>query len=433
MEFNKHVVACAVAVLGFVGLVQVNDANAQVSSAPQFKYLDLSNGQRVIVPVSDSRQALQGQQIWNSAIANTATGEVRVGQTGSLPNPAGGRVPVNAIGRLSSPGVAAAVGRVAVATAKTIGPIGVGLAVYDLAKELGFTLKRESTGEMTVSQDVVDGMGSCSAMAADYTSRNSADPRGITYTALQFSPPSSCFMDVKFRTQPSSNYQQWMSLQTAPTASNVPSTIQDFSTAVAAKTTWPAASKISDVVKADTNPELQVPDSIIATGPASSPGPTSSTVDTTNNTTTNTNTTYNHTYAGDKITTIVTTTNITTNNTSGAVTKNETTTATPPTTQPTPDKPVTCAPGSKELNCADLDTPVGEIPKVTKNISYQAETMFSARSCPADVTISQALTGRPIVLSYTPTCNALATYVKPIILAIALFMAYLIILPGSKQ
>lgn len=98
----------------------------------------------------------------------------------------------------------------------------------------------------------------------------------------------------------------------------------------------------------------------------------------------------------------------------------------------TDDRPE-CEKSPNSLGCIEMDQPTGEIPKATKDVSYVAETLFGSGACPANKTIAQTLTGRPIVLSYAPTCDALSTYVKPIIIAIALFMAYLIILPGNRE
>lgn len=118
---------------------------------------------------------------------------------------------------------------------------------------------------------------------------------------------------------------------------------------------------------------------------------------------------------------------------STAVTTSPRVTATVTTTTPLDQAPDPCRDNPGRLGCMDVDVPDGAIPKITKNISYQAESMFGSAACPSDVSIAQALTGRAVVLSYTPTCNALSNYVKPIIIAIALFMAYLIILPGSRS
>lgn len=117
----------------------------------------------------------------------------------------------------------------------------------------------------------------------------------------------------------------------------------------------------------------------------------------------------------------------------GNTTKRDTTTTDNSKSNEIPPQKSECEKSPKALGCAELDIPDGEIPKSQKNVSYAAEVMFGGGSCPASKTIQQSLTGRPIVLSYAQTCDALSIYVKPIIIAIALFMAYLIILPGNRE
>ena len=119
--------------------------------------------------------------------------------------------------------------------------------------------------------------------------------------------------------------------------------------------------------------------------------------------------------------------------TSSAVTTTPRTSTTVSTIEASPAEKDDCLVNPLRIGCAYIDVPEGNIPKVNKDVSYIAETMFGAGACPADLAISQSLTGRPIALSYKPTCNALSTYVKPIVIAIALFMAYLIILPGGTK
>ena len=128
--------------------------------------------------------------------------------------------------------------------------------------------------------------------------------------------------------------------------------------------------------------------------------------------------------------TVVTVT--TTNNVTGATTTNNSTTNNPAAAaaEPPPDP---CTANPNRAACLEIDVPQGEIPKVNKDVSYSPEAMFGGGACPSDRTIPQVLTGRPVVLSYGPTCEALASYVKPIILAIALYMAYLLILPGNRE
>ena len=171
-------------------------------------------------------------------------------------------------------------------------------------------------------------------------------------------------------------------------------------------------------------------------GPASQPG--ERTVTTGKNaqgepTTTTKQTTHNYTYNNSNNSSSVThntTTTTTTVNNITNVTENETTeqTENKPVEEPQPDL---CEKNPDVLACkkVELDTPDGEIPRAERTISYQAENVLGQGTCPADVVIPGP--GGQIALSYAPTCNALASYVRPAIIVMALFAAYLIILPGG--
>lgn len=109
-----------------------------------------------------------------------------------------------------------------------------------------------------------------------------------------------------------------------------------------------------------------------------------------------------------------------------------------PDPQPTPDaepvkpEPDLCEKNPDILACKkpDLDTPDGEIPRTERTVGYQAENVFGTGSCPSDISLSLH-GGQHVTLSYAQTCSAITTYVRPAVIALALFGAYLIILPGG--
>lgn len=176
------------------------------------------------------------------------------------------------------------------------------------------------------------------------------------------------------------------------------------------------------------NPPLQV------TGPSSVPGPTTST--TTNNTTNNTsstvttNTTNNYTYEGNKVTNIGTSISSTTTTKNPDGTTTTTGTSTTNTTPGTPAEPeeqkVQCDKYPNSLGCADLDVPAGDIPKSNKNITFSEEAVLGGGSCPADRLIGQ------YTFSYAPTCSTITSYVRPLVLMIAGWMAIVIIFSIGK-
>lgn len=379
------------------------------SSSP-FKYLDLPNGQRQIVPQSDTRAAQQGQQIWNQATSNTASGQVEIARTTSVPNPSGGSVPATATGRLPSAAVAVAVGRVASVAAKSLFPIQVGFIIYDLAKELGFTFGRDSAGNDTYSKTDSDGYlyfygssvkgtaaATCKQLVDDRNANSQSSGVWIKFVLTQSRgyPYADCRGDTVYQNYPVADYNQTNVYLYGLEYSKIvgplpvtPSTRQEFLDAVSAKSGWPVDSKVNDVILADPQPELQAPQGITASGPASSQGPTSTTNNTTNNTTTKNNTTYNNSYAGDTITTNVSNVSITTNNSTGAVTNSETTTSTPPVlpaaANNAPSTPNCGLPGSPACKLDETGTPDG------KNAFDPAKTDIDNAKTSAETNIGNA-------------------------------------------
>lgn len=136
-------------------------------------------------------------------------------------------------------------------------------------------------------------------------------------------------------------------------------------------------------------------------------------------------TTYNFTTAGN---TITNTSNVTTTNTFNS--SNVQTSSTTTTTTPSDDTPGaeeeedTCAKHPEILGCQkiDFDTPDGEIPKQDKQITYAPESVLTGGSCPAPRELAY---GRSF--SYAATCDALTTYVRPMVIAIAGWIAIVII------
>jgi hypothetical protein len=92
-----------------------------------------------------------------------------------------------------------------------------------------------------------------------------------------------------------------------------------------------------------------------------------------------------------------------------------------------------CKGFASRLGCADLDTPSGDIPKSSKTISYQEESVFGAGSCPANLTANIATLGHAVtVWDWQKTC-ALALPLRALVLALATFAALLIVMPGKVE
>lgn len=140
-------------------------------------------------------------------------------------------------------------------------------------------------------------------------------------------------------------------------------------------------------------------------------------------------TTYNFTINGN---TITNTSNVTTTNnynSSNVQTGTTTSTTTPTDTMPQEEPKDPCDKHPTALGCKDVDfdTPDGEIPKETKQITFAPESVLGGGSCPAP---------RPLAFgrdfSYAATCDALTTYVRPVVIAIAGWIAIVIIFGVGK-
>lgn len=163
-------------------------------------------------------------------------------------------------------------------------------------------------------------------------------------------------------------------------------------------------------------------------GPSSVTNPTPTTTTTTGpngqpQTTTTQQQRTNVTYNGNTYNTTTTNITNTTNNTT-----NETTT----TTTENPEESDLCKNNPDILACSkpELDTPDEEIPRRNFAVTFAAESLFGGGSCPANKTMN--LRGQQItVWDFQRTCDLVTTYLKPLLLTLALFSAFLILSPGK--
>ena len=153
-------------------------------------------------------------------------------------------------------------------------------------------------------------------------------------------------------------------------------------------------------------------------------GPTDSGTRTTTKTTTAQNT-----YSGDTMTTTTvtnTTTNITNNITNTTI--NTGTSEEEADKAPEQDKP-TCEEKPDSLECAELDTPEGEIPRDEIQITFQPDDLgLGGGSCPSDRSL-----GGDYVFSYAATCDMLSSYGRYLVWVLASMSALLIIFAGRSE
>lgn len=80
----------------------------------------------------------------------------------------------------------------------------------------------------------------------------------------------------------------------------------------------------------------------------------------------------------------------------------------------------------------ELDTPDDEIPKTTKDVSYTPDNLFGGGSCPANKTMNIA--GQQMtVWDWDASCGYIQTYMRPVILVLCAFAAFVIVSGGTRQ
>lgn len=342
---------------------------------------------------------------------------------------------------------------------KAVPFLGTGVALWEMATELGFDPKKETDGSVSVVKRdpaVCYTSGGCTffttrtwdnsnfqAFTARSTQSASCDATVAHFTARmqstgfghQLPLVVTSYANCSFRNSaPTPTHYNTYGYGTlavpATTSPGIPSSLQELEDAIAAKSGWPSTSKLPRAVTDATSAtgEQVTPETPRLTGPATSTGTTSTTVNPTNNTTTTNTVTHNHTYNDNRVTNTITTASTVTNNTTGAAT-------TTTTTEQPVEEPSECEKNPGSIGCAELDTPTVEIPKTEKRVSYQAENLgFGGGSCPANVVMTPAHMASPItVINWADNCQKITTYAKPMILAMALFAAMMIIFVGKTE
>lgn len=112
------------------------------------------------------------------------------------------------------------------------------------------------------------------------------------------------------------------------------------------------------------------------------------------------------------------------------LTQPETVTSSSPGGKP-PEKFDLCAEHPDVLACQkiDFDTPDGEIPKSTKQITFQEESVFGGGSCPADrvMTLHNGQTVK--AWDWAQACQLMLP-IRAMVMTLATFAAFLIVMPG---
>lgn len=364
-------------------------------------------------------------------------GRIRATSSGDLPIGGGKKIPIAAKSILGNAAAGAAIIK---GIARYSGPLGIGISLWDLANELDVNLTRGQDGAVSATHETgevwsgnsggtsggacyqvggADAAMKCSIANSNSTSQSNLDnctggPSGSTGWV------GSC------RYIPTGTYLGGGATRNSE-ATSTQISMPDLADLIASQSGWPSGSKMPDAIRdvAGLDVPFDVPAPTTITGPATSPG---GVVTTTNNagdviTTTTTN---NHNYSGATVTN--TTTAVTTNY------NNATSTTTTTTTEKEADKPAVefCEKNPESIACAKPDVPEHEVPKRTVDVSFAAEDLgFGGGSCPAPVSFD--VTTGHYELSFSSWCDALTTWVRPLVIALATLMAFMIAWPRSES
>lgn len=381
-----------------------------------------------------------GSMTWNGVgpVARTRADMPVPGQPGKT-------VPVDVTAKPIKSSAAAAIANFA----KKVSPVGTAIAVFDLLSELGILRRDGADGENELYKPggepawcyFAQGSGHprtcyptpeaiCDAGTALFRSQ------GLPYYYEYEGPP-----DVgPYNTPAPYGGCNWMKdgvgrWGNGPIADREPLgggspertlTEQEVADEIASQSGWPTSSKfpeaIAEVIKSGRPVEMDTPK---VSGPATTPGPTKTETTTGPNgstTTTTTSVTNNWTYNDNRVT-VTTTTNVTTSTPEG--------TTTTEINEEDPKEDDVCKANPDRVGCAELDRPDGEIPRSSRALTYVAEALgLGGGTCPPPIV--KQLGGQSVtVFSYAKGCELLETYVRPMILLVSAWIAFLILSPGA--
>jgi len=374
-----------------------------------------------------------GAPVASGATASIVTdgGLPLVTRTGSVVNPSGNPIAITAASRV--PGAAASV---LIKKALPLIPIlGTGVALYDLANELGYGLSGSGV-DLGVSKisNIAPLCGNPPANTFPSTTSgcygNYAGGLHFIVTRISYYSGScnvyatcsnGAYVDTLIKSYSA----------TGVTDPSTPSSLQALTDAIAAKSGWPSSSKVTQALidaQATTGDQIETQTPTV-TGPASTPGTTKTTSNPDGTTTTQT-TTHNHTYQGSNIST----SSVTVTNNYNPATNVTNTTTTTETPAPKEDQLTDCDKFPESNGCREdeFDTPEGEIPKEDFNVSFTELNLgLGSGSCPSDSVVT--IGGQSMkVWDWADTCSKVQSYVKPLLLSIATVSALLIIFVGVK-
>lgn len=447
---------------GLVPHTEVNAAGAPVvaqdSAFARFMSTTVGAGQETISFGSNGTPVLSP----SSANLQVNGGVVHASRTGAIKLPSGQPLPITATAKVGG----ATMGALIKKALPLVPVLGTGVALYDLAKELGFVPTKNPDGSVTVQQN--DPNVCTAAPCYNYRAVNSGNPLRstpdlackavTTYYAMAVvsasaTSPTVCRIGVMQSGSLTYYNDAIFPYSVAPSPpALLPSSDTALADAIANKIGWPdssAVAKALDQAQRVTGDSIPT-EGVDVSGPPSVTGPKTVTTQPITNGTRETTkqTNYNCTYL-DGATVMdggtVACTEQTTTTDKDTVTDQQTqqttvtTTQTSQTTAPADtaaQKPQEvsdpCETNPDRAGCATLDTPEGEIPKVTSTFNYQYEDLnLGNGSCPAPQTVHTSNGDYTIDIGLY--CDAISTYVRPVVILFGMLAAFFIAVPVKSE
>lgn len=385
------------------------------------------------VPASTSN--VGGGASWN-----TSSGALGGYGTGKVPVAGGAAViDVNAKVVPNMPSVGGAIVNF---LKKTVLPLQVGLAAYELAKDLGYFVSKDAAGNLVVEKERTQ--ITCSAdfgsPPAAYTGGNFS----TTQVCIPTAPGSNMFAygwsianpdygmtGVSF---PCGNAGcptggGWIMLGTTAavvSVSRIPASPDELAAKIASESGWPALPKaVSDAIQSG---ETVTPDAVKVNGPSSVPGPSKTTTNPDGSSQVQ-NTTYNITYNNNTINTTTTTTTVYKDST-GTVTGQKTDAATGDNSKSE------CDLHPDTVGCQHLGAPPSAetIPTKEVPVSITAVVFAAPAGCPAPYTgqIKVLTFVKQWSITFDPMCDLMNT-LRPLFLATGAAAAAFLFMESLKS
>ena len=341
-----------------------------------------------------------GYAIVNGSLQGSATGKLPLGSN---------VIDVTARVIPDKPSVGAAVGKFLF---KVSFPLQVGIAAYDLIKELGFDAANDSDGalQLTKPDPSVCSVAPCyqfiGAQIGALTWRTSPEQACRDWAAHYYQTfirvtGSGASFTCTTRHPSYGEGSFTLSSRSATPVSNPPRlavTQQELADKIASQSGWPTSTAFSEVVRqAVESGETITAPSPTVTGPSTVQGPKSTATE--GGKTVEKQTVYNINYNSNQVSYTTTVTTVTTNSDGSKTTATE--------TKEQDKEPDECTKNPDTLNCLDLGTPTSDVlKKSTHAVNVVATAFASGSGCPAPLSFS--VRGLSYSISYQPVCDRLA-------------------------